>query len=107
MVLGTCLVCIIKAKYLDIFVSYTLLSALLSIYYRVEITVTVGMNSRKTMGILPQTMRAVVCATPGPISVLQLQDVPVPTPQDGQVLLRILGFGINRAGTQPDVIRNT
>lgn len=50
------------------------------------------------MSALPKTMRAVVCDTPGPVSVLKLQDVPLPVPQPGQVLIRILGFGINRAG---------
>lgn len=49
------------------------------------------------MATLPKSMRAVVCATPGPVSVLKLQDVPLPVPQPGQVLIRILGFGINRA----------
>jgi NADPH:quinone reductase-like Zn-dependent oxidoreductase len=43
-------------------------------------------------------MRAVVCAAPGPVSVLKLQDMPLPVPDDDQVLIRILGFGINRAG---------
>ncbi|KAI0383662.1 putative zinc-binding oxidoreductase [Hypomontagnella monticulosa] len=42
-------------------------------------------------------MRAVVCTATGPVSVMDIQDVPRPTPQPGQVLIRILGFGINRA----------
>ncbi|KAF3763256.1 hypothetical protein M406DRAFT_48425 [Cryphonectria parasitica EP155] len=42
-------------------------------------------------------MRAIVCATPGPPSVLQIQHIPIPAPQPGQVLIRILAFGINRA----------
>lgn len=42
-------------------------------------------------------MRAIVCAEPGPVSVLQIKNVPVPSPAAGQVLVRILGFGINRA----------
>lgn len=46
---------------------------------------------------IPKTMRAIVCTTPGPISVLQIQNIPVPTPAAGQVLIKILGFGINRA----------
>lgn len=49
------------------------------------------------MAPIPKTMRAIVCATPGPISVLQIQSVPIPTPAAGQVLLKVLGFGINRA----------
>ncbi|KAI2618935.1 putative zinc-binding oxidoreductase [Hypomontagnella submonticulosa] len=47
--------------------------------------------------ILPETMRAVVCTATGPVSVMDIQDVPLPTPQPGQVLIRVLGFGINRA----------
>ena len=50
------------------------------------------------MAPLPKTMRAVVCAEPGDIDVLRLQDVPVPTPAKGQVLIKIMAFGINRAG---------
>lgn len=49
------------------------------------------------MAPIPKSMRAIVCATPGPISVLQIQSQPVPNPQAGQVLIQILGFGINRA----------
>lgn len=47
---------------------------------------------------LPQTMRAAVCDKTGPVNVLQLRDIPVPSPGEGQVLLQVLGFGINRAG---------
>lgn len=43
-------------------------------------------------------MRAIVCAAPGPISVLKMQEIPMPMPDPGQVLIKILGFGINRAG---------
>lgn len=48
--------------------------------------------------MLPTYMRAVECATPGPVSVLQLRRIPLPVPQQGQALIRILAFGINRAG---------
>ncbi len=47
---------------------------------------------------IPDKMRAVVCDTPGPVSVLQIKDVPVPMPESGQVLIKVLAFGINRAG---------
>jgi len=50
------------------------------------------------MEALPSAMRAIVCAAPGPISVLKMQEIPVPVPQPGQILLKILSFGINRAG---------
>ncbi|KAI1374348.1 putative zinc-binding oxidoreductase [Hypoxylon crocopeplum] len=46
---------------------------------------------------LPKTMRAVVCTATGPVSVMKIQNIPLPTPQPSQVLIRILGFGINRA----------
>lgn len=49
------------------------------------------------MAPIPKTMRAIVCATPGPVSGLQIQNMPVPVPAAGQVLIKILGFGINRA----------
>ncbi|OAA60852.1 Alcohol dehydrogenase superfamily, zinc-type [Cordyceps fumosorosea ARSEF 2679] len=42
-------------------------------------------------------MRAVVCETPGPVQVLQIKQVPVPVPEPGQVLVKVLAFGINRA----------
>ncbi|KAJ0384974.1 hypothetical protein COL922a_007254 [Colletotrichum nupharicola] len=47
---------------------------------------------------VPKVMKAVICPTTGPISVLQIQQTEVPVPQSGQVLIKILGFGINRAG---------
>ncbi|KAJ6789170.1 hypothetical protein PWT90_03294 [Aphanocladium album] len=53
--------------------------------------------------IIPDKMRAVVCDKPGPISVLQIKDIPVPTPNPGQVLIKVLAFGINRAGKASSV----
>lgn len=49
------------------------------------------------MALIPKTMRAIVCTEPGPLSVLQIKNIPVPIPTAGQVLVKILGFGINRA----------
>ncbi|KAJ4387470.1 hypothetical protein N0V93_008062 [Gnomoniopsis smithogilvyi] len=49
------------------------------------------------MAPIPKNMRAIVCATPGPSSVLQIQNQPVPSPKPGEVLIQVLGFGINRA----------
>lgn len=46
-----------------------------------------------------KTMKAIVCDSPGPISVLKLKEVPIPTPTPDQVLAKIAAFGINRAGT--------
>ena len=49
------------------------------------------------MAPIPKTMRAIVCNTPGDVSVLQIKNIPIPSPGPGQVLIKILGFGINRA----------
>ncbi|MCJ1475438.1 hypothetical protein MMC13_004100 [Lambiella insularis] len=58
---------------------------------------------------LPATMRAAVVHSPGGPSALTLQDLPVPIPSAGQVLIRVRAFGLNRAemftrqGHSPDV----
>lgn len=49
------------------------------------------------MAQIPTTMRAIVCDTPGDISVLQIKSIAVPSPGPNEVLIRVLGFGINRA----------
>lgn len=46
---------------------------------------------------MSQMMRAVVLDRPGPPEVLQLRDVPVPTPRTGEVLIRVRAFGLNRS----------
>jgi NADPH:quinone reductase-like Zn-dependent oxidoreductase len=51
-----------------------------------------------TMGARPGTMRAVVLDAPGPPSALVIREVPVPVPSDGQVLIRVRAFGLNRLG---------
>ena len=53
-----------------------------------------------------QTMKAIVCDAPGPISVLKLKEVPIPTPTADQVLVKIAAFGINRAGTSATLTIN-
>lgn len=41
------------------------------------------------------TMRAVQLKVPGPPSNLELVDLPIPVPKDGQVLIRVKAFGLN------------
>jgi NADPH:quinone reductase-like Zn-dependent oxidoreductase len=43
------------------------------------------------------TMKAAVIHEPGGPEVLRIEELPVPTPQRGQVLIRIKAFGINRS----------
>ncbi|HSN43544.1 MAG TPA: zinc-binding dehydrogenase, partial [Propionibacteriaceae bacterium] len=43
------------------------------------------------------TMRAVVLDAPGPASQLQIREVPIPTPEPGWVLIRVMAFGLNRS----------
>lgn len=45
----------------------------------------------------PDTMRAVVRAAPGPPEALHLRELPIPTPEPGQVLIRVKAFGLNRS----------
>lgn len=42
-------------------------------------------------------MRAVVLDAPGPPEALQIRDLPVPTPDVGQVLIKVEAFGLNRS----------
>jgi NADPH:quinone reductase len=46
---------------------------------------------------LPESMRAIDIATPGGPEVLQITNVPVPSPGAGEVLIRTVAAGINRA----------
>jgi NADPH:quinone reductase-like Zn-dependent oxidoreductase len=43
------------------------------------------------------TMRAVVVRSPGGPEVLKVEEIPVPAPKAGQVLIRIKAFGLNRS----------
>ena len=43
------------------------------------------------------SMRAVVVSSPGSAEVLELQDAPIPTPMAGQVLIKVMAFGLNRS----------
>ena len=42
-------------------------------------------------------MRAVVLDAPGPPSALQLRDIPIPSPANGEVLIKVKAFGLNRS----------
>jgi putative PIG3 family NAD(P)H quinone oxidoreductase len=53
------------------------------------------------IGELPATMVAIGIATPGGPDVLRAQDLPVPAPGPGQVLIRVAHAGVNR----PDVVQ--
>jgi NADPH:quinone reductase-like Zn-dependent oxidoreductase len=46
---------------------------------------------------MTETMRAVVIDAPGGPEVLQVRDVPIPTPAPGWVLIRVEAFGLNRS----------
>ncbi len=52
-------------------------------------------------GLLPKpimaTMKALVIHEAGGAEVLKLEQVPLPTPQNGQVLIRVKAFGLNRS----------
>ncbi len=42
-------------------------------------------------------MRAIVLDAPGPPSALAIRELPVPTPQNGWVLIQVRAFGLNRS----------
>ncbi|MFV0460429.1 MAG: alcohol dehydrogenase catalytic domain-containing protein [Actinomycetales bacterium] len=44
-----------------------------------------------------QTMRAVVVSEPGPPDIMQISEVPIPEPDDGEVRIRVKAFGLNRS----------
>jgi NADPH:quinone reductase len=46
---------------------------------------------------MTDTMRAIVLDAPGPPSALAIRELPVPTPQDGWVLIKVKAFGLNRS----------
>ncbi|MCJ1399205.1 hypothetical protein MMC11_002407 [Xylographa trunciseda] len=61
------------------------------------------------MAPIPKMMRAAVVHAPGGPEALKLEQRPVPKPENGQVLIRVHAFGLNRAemftrqGDSPDV----
>jgi len=46
---------------------------------------------------MAETMRAVVLDGPGPPEALVIREIPVPEPQLGWVLIRVMAFGLNRS----------
>ena len=46
---------------------------------------------------IPKTMRAAVLYEAGPPENLKVEDLPVPVPKDGQVLIKIMAAGMNRS----------
>lgn len=42
-------------------------------------------------------MRAVVLDEPGPPSSLTIRSIPIPTPEPGWVLIKVMAFGLNRS----------
>ncbi len=46
---------------------------------------------------MPNTMKAAVIHEPGGPEVLKVEQLPIPTPASGQVLIRVKAFGINRS----------
>ncbi|MCB0994170.1 MAG: zinc-binding dehydrogenase, partial [Acidimicrobiales bacterium] len=49
------------------------------------------------MPTIPTTMRAVVLDAPGPPDALRVREIPVPAPRDGEVLIKVEAFGLNRS----------
>ena len=43
------------------------------------------------------TMRAVVLDAPGPPEALNVREIPIPTPEPGEVLIKVGAFGLNRS----------
>ena len=53
------------------------------------------------MGPIPGTMRAVIARTGGGPDVLTVETRPVPSPREGEILVRVEAAGVNR----PDVLQ--
>jgi putative PIG3 family NAD(P)H quinone oxidoreductase len=58
-------------------------------------------SSNQTLSTIPATMVAIGIATPGGPEVLRGEELPVPAPGPGQVLIRVAHAGVNR----PDVVQ--
>lgn len=55
------------------------------------------MKSIGTVAAMPSKMRAIVLARPGPVTNLELCEVPIPEPGPGWIRIRIHAFGLNRS----------
>ena len=60
-----------------------------------------AINDERLLMSLPGTMKRIVCVKPGGPEVLQVQEVPLPVPGKGEVLIRVAAAGVNR----PDVMQ--
>jgi NADPH:quinone reductase-like Zn-dependent oxidoreductase len=56
-----------------------------------------GWRSKNNEVLHMQTMKAVVIHEPGGPDVLKIENLPIPVPKPGQVLIRVKAFGINRS----------
>lgn len=52
---------------------------------------------RTLVASVPGTMKAAVVHEPGGPEVLRIEELPTPTPEDGQLLIRVKAFGLNRS----------
>src|SRR6516165_941924 len=46
---------------------------------------------------MANTMRAIVLDAPGPASALTIRELPIPSPEQGWVLIQVKAFGLNRS----------
>jgi NADPH:quinone reductase-like Zn-dependent oxidoreductase len=49
------------------------------------------------MTTIPNSMRAAVIRQPGGPDVLKVEEIPVPAPKQGEVLIKIMAAGMNRS----------
>jgi NADPH:quinone reductase-like Zn-dependent oxidoreductase len=64
----------------------------------ITITITMAAPSNERGGAVPpKSMKAVVAREYGGPSVLKLESIPVPTPKENEVLVRVLASGVNPA----------
>lgn len=59
--------------------------------------VGLAFSSMTTAEVLPKTMKAIVARQYGGPEVLKYEDVPVPQPQENEILVRVIASGVNPA----------